>query len=89
MEHLSSEIAGDFLACRLPQEENRRVVRHLLGQCPECLRLFHSLSPLHPIKSTGRDSPRRPGEIPASLSLAVDRFIQGLEAAGAEAESDV
>jgi hypothetical protein len=89
MEHLSPEIAGNFVTGRLPREENRRVVRHLLGQCPACLKLLHSLDPLFPIQSVGMESPQRQGEIPAALFSAVDRFIQGLEAAGAEADSDV
>jgi hypothetical protein len=89
MEHVTADIAGDFFTGRLPQEENRRVVRHLLGQCPVCLKLLHSLDPLHLIKSLGRESPRRLVEISAALSSAVDRFIRGLEATGAEAASDV
>jgi hypothetical protein len=88
MDHVSTEIAANFFSGRLPREENRRVVRHLLGQCPACLRLFHSLNPLYTTKP-GRVSPRRSGEISDALSLAVDRFIQGLEAAGAKAKSDV
>ena len=89
MKHVTAEIARDFLTCRLPRKENRLVVRHLLGQCPACLKLLHSLDPLHLTRSVGRESPRRPVEIPAALSSAVDRFFQGLEAAGAEATAKI
>jgi hypothetical protein len=37
MEHLSTAGIGDFLACLLPREQNRLVVRHLLARCPTCL----------------------------------------------------
>lgn len=69
MDHVSTEIAANFFSGRLPREENRRVVRHLLGQCPACLRLFHSLDPLYATK---------PGKvIPKAIGRHLGRSVSG------------
>ena len=79
MEHLSTACIGDFLACLLPREQNRLVVRHLLARCPICLSEVQFV--LHPAKSTERESAfRRPGESRAAYSLVIDRFFRSLEA---------
>jgi hypothetical protein len=78
MEHLSTAGIKDFLACLLPREQNRLVVRHLLARCPICLSEVQLV--LHPATSTGRESAfRQPGESRAVYSLAIERFFQNLE----------
>jgi hypothetical protein len=79
MEHISTAVVNDFFACLLPREEQLFVVRHLLTQCPTCLREVRSV--LYPATPTGRESSfRRSGESRAAYSLAIDRFLQRLEA---------
>lgn len=79
MDHLSTAGIEDFLACLLPREQNRLVVRHLLARCPTCLSEVQSV--LYPATSTGRESSfRRSGESRAAYSLAIERFCQALEA---------
>jgi hypothetical protein len=78
MEHFSTAGIEDFLACLLPREQNRLVVRHLLARCPTCLSEVQLA--LYPAKSVGRESSfRRPGESRAAYSLAIERFFQRLE----------
>ncbi|HEX3554802.1 MAG TPA: hypothetical protein VIA62_16390 [Thermoanaerobaculia bacterium] len=60
MDHVSHEIAGSFLAGKLPQEEARLMVRHLLSRCPICL--------------TRVQARLRPAS-PAAYAPAVDRFL--------------
>lgn len=88
MEHISIAVMRDFLSVQLPREEVRRVVRHLLTQCPACASTARRS--LRPAKFVGRESPGRPGDTPAALSSAVDRFLQRLEAAlaGVEGKAD-
>jgi hypothetical protein len=79
MEHLSTAGIEDFLACLLPREHNRLVVRHLLARCPICLSEVQFV--LYPAASVGRESASwRSGESRAAYSLAIDRFLQKLEA---------
>jgi hypothetical protein len=78
MEHPSTAGIEDFLACLLPREQNRLVVRHLLARCPTCLSDVQYV--LYPAASIGRESSvRRSGESRAAYSLAIDRFLQRLE----------
>ena len=75
MEHLSTAGIKDFLACLLPREQNRLVVRHLLTRCLREVQLA-----LYPAAPTGRESSvRRFGESRAAYSLAIERFFQNLE----------
>ena len=78
MDHMPIAGIKDFLACLLPREQNRIVVRHLLARCPTCLSEVQLV--LHPATPTGRESSfRRPGESRAAHSLAIERFSQSLE----------
>jgi hypothetical protein len=78
MEHHSTAGIKDFLACLLPRDQNRLVVRHLLARCPNCLREVQLA--LYPATSTGRESSvRRSGESRAAYSLALESFFQTLE----------
>jgi hypothetical protein len=78
MEHLSTAGIKDFLACLLPREQNRLVVRHLLARCPICLSEVQFV--LYPATSPGRESSvRRSSESRAAYSLALERFFQSLE----------
>jgi hypothetical protein len=73
----------DFLACLLPRDQNLLVVRHLLARCPICLSEVQFV--LYPAASIGRESSvRRSGESRAAYSLALERFLQKLEAELAE-----
>lgn len=83
MDHISTAGTKDFLACLLPSDQNRLVVRHLLARCPICLREVQLA--LHPATSRGRESSvRRSGESLAAYSLAIERFFESLEAKLAE-----
>jgi len=75
-QHISPAVVQDFLACLLPREQNRLVVRHLLARCPTCLSEVQLV--LRPACSKGRESSRRPTR--AAYSLAIERFFQNLEA---------
>ena len=78
MDHISTAGTKDFLACLLPRDQNRLVVRHLLARCPICLREIQLA--LHPATSTGRESSvRRSGESRAAYSLAIERFLESLK----------
>lgn len=35
-QHLGEDLIERFVACEATRRENRTVVRHLLGDCPEC-----------------------------------------------------
>ena len=79
MEHPSTAGIKDFLACLLPRDQNRLVVRHLLARCPICLSEVQLV--LYPATSAGRESSlRRSGESRAAYPLAIERFFQNLEA---------
>jgi hypothetical protein len=78
MDHMSTAVVKNFLACLLPRDQNRLVVRHLLARCPTCLREVQSA--LYPATHTGREtSVRRSGESRAAYSLAIERFFERLE----------
>jgi hypothetical protein len=78
MEHISAAGIKDFLACLLPREQNRLVVRHLLARCPTCLSEVQLV--LHPATSIGREScSRRSDESRAAYSFAIRRFFERLE----------
>jgi hypothetical protein len=78
MEHPSIAGINDFLACLLPPDESRLVVRHLLARCPICLREVQLA--LYPATATGRESSvRRSDESRAAYSLAIERFLESLK----------
>jgi hypothetical protein len=79
MDHITQEEMDAFLGLRLPREETRRIVRHLLSRCPDCAALAQS----HPVWSVGGEpSLRRPGEILAAISLAIGRSLRRYEDKG-------
>lgn len=43
-DHFSREVLARFLQSALPREENRDLVRHLLGRCPACSRLLQEIA---------------------------------------------
>jgi hypothetical protein len=43
-DHFSREVLTRFLESALPREENRDLVRHLLGRCPGCSRLLQEVA---------------------------------------------
>jgi hypothetical protein len=43
-DHFSREVLARFLQSALPREENRDLVRHLLGRCPDCSRLLQEVA---------------------------------------------
>jgi hypothetical protein len=43
-DHFSREVLARFLQSTLPREENRDLVRHLLGRCPDCSKLLREVA---------------------------------------------
>lgn len=83
-EHTSREVLQQFFRTELSRREAKRVVRHLLAQCPDCLALALEVGEnegvLHSVRAPHRASPFAPSHHYEEIFLRLQRNANSVEA---------